>query len=317
MAIIKCPECKRDVSDSAIACPFCGYGVYAHVKRQCAEKEAYEEFVNSHKSIAFTENDWLLLFKTYDYALQRLKKTAIELPQFRNIYYNDGIPSYPLDFINAWWNCLCDSYKDICLAISDDLSKLSNTTIAKKAQSATSVNVGDIIRPIMVRWSKLIMDPFEKNSPAILSKAEHKYNIEVAENSSMGFGIITNSVMSMALYAVQSSLKEAKAESTAYANKQAYINESMSIMQRNVTKAWIDNFDSFIADTELCHQVFLFEIGQFIFDGFLFTWKMIDDEFIKPENKIKYQKMTQEIKRRQAIQNATKHAVLAKKEKIT
>lgn len=310
MAIIKCPECKEEVSDSAVSCPFCGYGVEAHIKKELEEKQAYEDFVNSHKPITFTENDWLLLFKVYDYALKRLKTTAKELPKFRNIYYNNGVPSLPLDFENKWWNCLCDTYIDICQAISTDLSKLSNPTVAKNARSATSVDVGNIIRPIMLRWDRLIMEPFEKNSPAILRNADHNYNVEVAENSSMGFGIITNSIMSMALYAVQSSMKEARAESQAFANKQAYINQSMSYMQQNVTKAWNENFDGFIADTELCHQVFLFEIGQVVFDGFLFTWKMIDDEFIKPENKAKYQKMIQELETKQKAAAASKHEAL-------
>ena len=57
MAIIKCPECQKEVSDSAVSCPFCGYGVEAHIKKEQEEKQAYEEFVNSHKPIAFTEND--------------------------------------------------------------------------------------------------------------------------------------------------------------------------------------------------------------------------------------------------------------------
>lgn len=30
MAIIKCPECQKEVSDSAISCPNCGYGVKKH-----------------------------------------------------------------------------------------------------------------------------------------------------------------------------------------------------------------------------------------------------------------------------------------------
>ena len=310
MAIIKCPECQKEVSDSAVACPFCGYGVEAHVKKLLEEKQAYEEFVNSHKPITFTENDWLLLFKVYDYALKRLKTTAKELPKFRNIYYNNGVPSYPLDFENSWWNCLCDGYKDICKTISNELSRLSNPTIAKNASSAISIDVGSIIRPIILRWDRLIMEPFEKNTPAILRNAEHNYNIEVAENSSMGFGIITNSIMSMALYAVQSSMKEAKAESKAFANKETYINQSMSYMQQNVTKAWKENFDTFIEDTELCHQVFLFKVGQVVFDGYLFTWKMIDDEFIKPENKVKYQKMIQELEASQKAATLSKHETL-------
>lgn len=34
MALVKCPECGREnVSDSADACPGCGYGVKAHFER--------------------------------------------------------------------------------------------------------------------------------------------------------------------------------------------------------------------------------------------------------------------------------------------
>lgn len=47
MALIKCPECGREnVSDSAEACPNCGYGVRAHfekIKQEEEEKRKNEE----------------------------------------------------------------------------------------------------------------------------------------------------------------------------------------------------------------------------------------------------------------------------------
>lgn len=46
MALIKCPECGREkVSDTAEACPDCGYGIKAHfdaIKRQRQKQEIYE-----------------------------------------------------------------------------------------------------------------------------------------------------------------------------------------------------------------------------------------------------------------------------------
>lgn len=46
MALIKCPECgKENVSDSAEACPDCGYGIKAHfdiIKKQQQKQEIYE-----------------------------------------------------------------------------------------------------------------------------------------------------------------------------------------------------------------------------------------------------------------------------------
>ena len=39
MSLIKCPECGREnVSDSAVACPNCGYGIKAHFERIRAEE---------------------------------------------------------------------------------------------------------------------------------------------------------------------------------------------------------------------------------------------------------------------------------------
>ena len=34
MALIHCPECNKEVSDSAVACPFCGYGVAAYIRKE-------------------------------------------------------------------------------------------------------------------------------------------------------------------------------------------------------------------------------------------------------------------------------------------
>ena len=50
MALIKCPECGREVSDSAVQCPQCGFGVAQYITRQRsieklhieAEKEAFD-----------------------------------------------------------------------------------------------------------------------------------------------------------------------------------------------------------------------------------------------------------------------------------
>ncbi len=44
MALIKCPECGREkVSDTAEACPDCGFGVRAHFKRIKREEDRKEQ----------------------------------------------------------------------------------------------------------------------------------------------------------------------------------------------------------------------------------------------------------------------------------
>lgn len=56
MALIKCPECGREnVSDSAEACPKCGYGVKAHferIKQEEEEKRKKEEKEKKRESDA-------------------------------------------------------------------------------------------------------------------------------------------------------------------------------------------------------------------------------------------------------------------------
>lgn len=43
MALIKCPECGREkVSDSAVSCPECGFGIKAYIEERALEKEKQE-----------------------------------------------------------------------------------------------------------------------------------------------------------------------------------------------------------------------------------------------------------------------------------
>lgn len=50
MALIKCPECRRKISDSAISCPRCGYRLGA--KNVCNNTE------NTTRNIKSKHNAW-------------------------------------------------------------------------------------------------------------------------------------------------------------------------------------------------------------------------------------------------------------------
>lgn len=39
MALMKCPECEKEISDSALTCPNCGYSIAGHFRKQ-QESEA-------------------------------------------------------------------------------------------------------------------------------------------------------------------------------------------------------------------------------------------------------------------------------------
>lgn len=49
MALINCPECKKEVSDSATTCPSCGYGVRDHIEREQKAKKTRKRLENSNK----------------------------------------------------------------------------------------------------------------------------------------------------------------------------------------------------------------------------------------------------------------------------
>lgn len=50
MALIKCPECKKEnVSDTAISCPECGYGIKEHFEKLKAEELRIQEEIEKKK----------------------------------------------------------------------------------------------------------------------------------------------------------------------------------------------------------------------------------------------------------------------------
>lgn len=51
MALVECPECGRErVSDSAEACPDCGYGIKAHFEK-LSEKRRERERRLKHRNV--------------------------------------------------------------------------------------------------------------------------------------------------------------------------------------------------------------------------------------------------------------------------
>ena len=60
MALVKCPECGREnVSDSAEACPDCGYGLKAHfekIRKEEERKEQEEQRIRKRQEEILREN---------------------------------------------------------------------------------------------------------------------------------------------------------------------------------------------------------------------------------------------------------------------
>ena len=70
MALVKCPECGKEVSNSAEACPNCGYGIKQHfnkIKEKQKQKQAYQQKLDSvqmppkPEKIKLSMGRWLLI----------------------------------------------------------------------------------------------------------------------------------------------------------------------------------------------------------------------------------------------------------------
>lgn len=325
MALVNCPECKKEVSSTALSCPYCGFGVKDYFGAIQKKTEEQAEYERTHKEIEIDDNSWFELLYIYDNIVERVSKISEDIVKYKTIWFNDGIPSYPLDFCNEWFECIQDGYIDVWKIIRDGMSRISCKEIKNNFDifddDDNDYDYVATMRLILGRWNRLVMEPFENNSPAILQTAEHSYSLQVQEDSKMGFGIITNSMVSIALYAIQSSIKESNAIKKARQDKYAYINSEMSTIQRSVSTAWHNHFNEFLADVELLHQVFLFELGQGIFNGLKIGWNTIDEVFNRKEVKERYLAQKKQFEDKMLEQSAKKEddrisALNAKRQKF-
>lgn len=88
MALIKCPECGRErVSDSAVACPDCGYGIREHFEKLRAEAE---ESVGNEEKSSFEDSRTMQLIKQEEERIQReLEAEEARLKEFSEINENN------------------------------------------------------------------------------------------------------------------------------------------------------------------------------------------------------------------------------------
>lgn len=61
MALITCPECGKDVSDSAVACPNCGFGIAALKERNFVQIK-----ISLCDNITFSDVP-IVIFKVYNH----------------------------------------------------------------------------------------------------------------------------------------------------------------------------------------------------------------------------------------------------------
>lgn len=127
MAMTKCPECGKEVSDSAAMCPNCGYGVKAHFDSICIAEKIRESKNKKKKLIkifAITGGiTVVLLFVTF--------MAVFISPKGHKIYTENDIAIY-------------DSLRDRYLHIGDTRERIESIIGEPDIDSSTAVGYKDI-----------------------------------------------------------------------------------------------------------------------------------------------------------------------------
>lgn len=88
MALIKCPECNKDVSDSAEACPNCGYRIKLYVTSSCErERIENERMVRGKREQESRENEKKKLENETKYLIARMRAN----PEMLDGCYNPNV----------------------------------------------------------------------------------------------------------------------------------------------------------------------------------------------------------------------------------
>lgn len=102
MALIKCPECKKDVSDKATACPHCGYPIEEYVKNLNhsnismefdidVEDESSEKYVKNVNGIRVDISNLLI---THNFSVSASAKNLNAITKIGIIQANDIIKDF-------------------------------------------------------------------------------------------------------------------------------------------------------------------------------------------------------------------------------
>lgn len=288
MALVSCPECGKEVSSTAVSCPNCGFAVKDYFDKKEKDAADLAEFKRTHRELRLDDESWFILFSVYDYIIRRMAESSKKLLNYDKVWFDQGVPSYPIGFNNEWFYTIGRCYRDITKVMAKEMSSFPNPDIRSNIEQLQNYNYEATMRSVLQRWSDFTLSPFLNNSPVILQKAEREYSSDVARDSSMEFGIVTNSIAAMALYAVQSSVVEAVATNKANIKKQNYIDSEMKHLQKTVARAWGEHFKEFLSDVEILHQLVIRDLGEIVFKGYLFTWSAVGAEFSNKEKKRAY-----------------------------
>lgn len=149
MALINCPECNREVSDTAEACPQCGFGVAKYIKRQKRIFEIQEEA---------EKEAYLYVKRIKKEEQEKAARAKREEENRKNSVYNEAVNKFAsdssMDVIRAeqlfesilgWKDA--DDYKGKC---KDRIEKLKWEEAEKKAKASKAIIIKVMVTIIVV-----------------------------------------------------------------------------------------------------------------------------------------------------------------------
>ena len=86
MALINCPECQKEVSDTALACPHCGFGVASYIQESKRIQQELAEDKEKQKQRQQNLERWQKVTQTIKSKFNKIIETQKSKPKLLNQY---------------------------------------------------------------------------------------------------------------------------------------------------------------------------------------------------------------------------------------
>lgn len=268
MSYERCPKCEWITNtEESNYCNYCGYSFDGIPDESIFSPYMYQaDYIEDFEQI--DKNRIMLIYIKIIEKITGMKDIADNSRDnsYGNLEDNE-------DF--SWWKeRLFDDIKEVVVDMLDEVNEHLSAmfTEGKCEKIPLYIFDKDIERVVSDIYEPLI-DMHNDGMIRIRNEVDRTYEREVRENGRMGFGILTNSFVGAALYAVQSGVKEAKAEINASENRALSRMRKISDLEGEITDFWRNEFDTFFMSLFTMLQSMMIEtLEEIILSNSGYTW---------------------------------------------
>lgn len=268
MSYKSCPNCNWLTNiDETDFCDYCGYSFSGVDNAYLFNPYLYQaDYVEELEQI--DKNRIILMYVKIIEVIKGMEDIVEN--NRNNTYYNLEENE---DF--SWWKeRLVDDIKERVMDMLNEVNDYLRGMIAKgKCEKIPLYIFDNEIKTFASDVYEPLIDFCNEKVRQINYDVEMEYTREVRDNSQMGFGVITNSFIGAALYALQSSSKEAKAEIKASENRAISKSRKISQLAGDATIFWREEFDLIFKNLFIMLQSMMIEeLGEIILGNSGYTW---------------------------------------------